>query len=712
LSWQLLLKAGVGNWSNSIKTGVFPSVEDIKALDEKESARKARELDRVINNLETDLANLPKRRPSIVEGLAQQLYFGTRRVKKISLVEIKKRLEKAKSFKSHFNIEITGQQEVKETLQPLVNDFVERKDIDSFYAIARYVNEITQGNFSSATQSWMRKLNNIIDVPEGFGKAIDNIKREVPDEDAGIDKKISNIFEYKYGVGNNPTTMEITTRSKKDKLVATEEGDIRQRTREVTTPFGAPEEEPFGPRKKKESQIETVSDITTEVAFPMPNIDAKIETLSMTEFKKLINVLHKSTILSDTELNSYKDKAIKILWDISIKSSGTTLNNAMRVVDMGRKGLTLKHRQAELKTNFALDFIKREMDTNPEPFKIGQYKLKPSEEMKNATPEERDVQSALKEQAIDYIRNKLKSGGSDLFDEAWKKYTEKKTVADERALPLKEQLKEAPADEQAEIINQIKQIYQESELIVRPGEIKFQMGESREINFNEIVDIFNIRGKFKQNVFSLLFLLFYESDSKEEFEQEFKRIIPLRGATGNWVDFIPQGKLFASNNRQSFIDSLRAIITIVKDFYSKEHLSDYTLAMTEISDNFYANLNNLLIEISKKRGLDMPDDKEELMEFAMHPSKEYIQDVDGMHYVNNKLGIQADLDTAHNTLSNLLQNLSDRVSGELINYITAIGEDTSDKYTKHRVQHNNQKITVQKYLEDTGYLQQEVGEEE
>ena len=708
MTWFTILKA-VGNWTNMFKVGKFPSESDIKSLDNNNAKTLARELSTTIDRIESELENIPDKRPAVPEGIVQMLLF-PRKGKGVTKSELNRRLDKLKSFQSMFDVETHTKSSVKEILQPLVDTFSNSKNIEDFYKLYKYLYKITSGNLnnkSKITQKWMRKLNvednGIINVPDTFGSAIDSIKL-LPDIVGNIDKHVSSILGFKYQSGNKDTIREVRGASS-DKII--DESDPLYNKK-----LG-------GLQTKKDRLVSTnlntttVKNIVSEPAYATRNLLDKIGTLSLPDFRKLIKVLHMSGVTKGHILEPYKGTSIDILHDIAITGQ-RSLNNTMRVVDFGRKGLTIRHRKAGYKTDFAIHFINQRMKVHDEEFEIGNYELIPSSLLSSATANERKEHEKNKVDVENYIKRKINSESGQIYDE-FRKYVTNRTRAKVKGKRILDTITDDMSNAEKNIkLKEYQSIYTAAGFSDELGakKVEFYLGKSDgSIQYNDIVEVFGINQSdiFKTNLFAYLFKIFVNSDNESEFENKIKSIITLKGKTGKWREFIPSGKVFQVTDEESFIDSIRTILTFIVTFYDKSMLMDYNESMTDISQDYYINVETAIEELAEEMGMDKEEERDVLLELI----SEGVLETFGLDkHINSLFGINDSINVIKKTLNELLLDLDEKVSSVIYDLIIEIGKDTSDKYTKSKMTLDGQPKTAQAHLINMKLLQKEIGGEE
>ena len=724
LSWLSVLKAEEPpkklNWNNRILYNNLPSTDEIKNLD----APTMKNLDTTIDRMLNDLKNLPIKKPSMPEGTVQLLHFGSprRKVKRHSRGEIQGIIDTLLELKDESGItnpmlDLEYQQTkysdmvsnenktdktwTKEVIDLLIEEFINNKDIDHYFKLFMFLSKLQENTNSRNWRNTYPKTHS--QNPETKEKLQETMKSFLAHPEATENNILARMIGIPMSTG--------------------------KKTREILAPSSAGTEEketskgPIRAKKRKVSETEEIEGRTglktefgAEESSPKAYLSNTnlVENMKLSQFRTLMKFLHTSEVTKNTTLQPYKERAADILWDISIRGAAPIkLNEAVTKVDLGRKGFEPRQRTRDKKTDFAVYYVKNEIENKKAPFKINTYELQPKTIMDDIEDRDSEIytlQMANKERAIDYIKGQVDKQEGSIYNK-WLDYIRKDTSAKKKSAPMFDEMKELDkdTDEYQKLKHQIINTYKNEGLPAGDALLESTLGTT--IQFDNIVDEnFNIDGTAKRNIFGLLFLWYYESNSKEEFTQKVRQIIPLKGVEYNWVDFIPQGKLFADSQEESFIKSWRTIITILKDFRGKEVFSEYNLNMEQMIDNFYDNLREALEMIGESLLADVDEDKEYLISQIGRGILTKIPEAS--HFIENQLGIKENLKRIYRILYRALLELEDFVVVKIHDAIKLIGEDTSNKYTKHTLDLEGQKAPIQDHLIKLNLLELEEGEEE
>jgi hypothetical protein len=724
LDWITVLKAGIGSWVDIAKgRQPMPSKEDIEGLDEKAKSKKYNELDTVITNMKNDLKNLPKEKPDFLEGIVQQLFWGTRRVKKLSRPKIEERLSELQERKIWFGMENplysqkfktseeaepttfgefvspedkTDKEWATEVLQLLHDNFVKEQSNYSGMALYLFIKELQgEGSRGGATGgggsiSWKRDPINLIEVSDKITPALRKLQNmsasEMPPD---ATNKLVSAFGKKRGVAapRHDTKIEHkvegrkgTLRTKKDKETG-EEYDVRETTRRVRGKRGV-----------------TIGDNPYDIALVHPQLPITLSSMQLAPFKKLVDLLHKSGVTKDTVLAPFKGTSINLLHDIAITpAGGITLNNAMKKIDMGRKGITPRHRQSSLKHLFALYYLRKQLRINKRKFSIGPYDLMP--DSITLKEEEELVNEETKIKVIAYIKRVMKSERSPTIMEAWKEFVRKTPLTSDKTKEVIDKMKE----EKRRKGNISPALKEEYDKIVDAAELgslgakHLQTYLGSDIDYDTIIESYNIQGLWKKTMFAWIYSCYVESDTEEEFDNKLKQFISA-GKNVSWgqgfIDRLPQGELFIGNDKQSFIDSMIVILTIVKKFHGQDALKPFDDNLLDISDTYYQNVTNVLDELAEDEGVDLDEERDFLLTLLY--DKDLVTEVDPE--MSNALGIKGELDILYNTINELVFDLGEKVISIIMELVKRIAEDDTGKYTKARLKLKGQKATIREHL--------------
>lgn len=718
MDWVTVLKAGIGSWVDIAKgRQPMPSIEDIEGLDEKTKSKKYNELDTVITNMKNELKNLPKEEPEFLEGIVQQLFWGTRRVKKLSRPKIEERLSELQELKSAFGMENplhsirfkpsadaeyttfgefispegkTDKEWTREILQLLHDNFVKEKTDYTGMALFKLIDGLQGEGSRGGTSAWRHNATKLIEVSDEITPALTKLQgMGEADFPSSATNKLVSAFGKKRGVAaprhDTPIQQKLegrkgTLRTKKDEETG-KEYDVRETTRRVRGKRGT-----------------TIGDDPYDIALVNPQLPVLLSSMQLAPFKKLVELLHESGVTENTILAPFKGTSINFLHDISITpAGGITLNSAMKKIDMGRKGITPRHRQASLKHLFALYYLRKQLRLHNRQFPIGPYDLMP-DSMTLSEDEELDNEDN-KTKVIAWIKRVMKSERSPTIMDAWKDFVRKTPLTSDATKAVIDKMK----DEKLRTGNISPALKDEYDKIVDAAELgslgakHLQTYLGSDIDYDTIVDSYNVQGLWKKTMFAWIYSCYVESDNEKEFDEKIQQFISA-GKSTTWgqgfVDKLPQGELFAGNDRQSFVDSMVVILTIVKKFHGQEALNTFDDNLLSISDTYYQNVTNVIDELAEDEGVDVGEERDFLLTLLL--DKDLVTEVDPE--MSNALGISAELETTYNIINELVFDLGDKVISIIMELVKKIAEDSTGEYTKARLKLGGQKATIREHL--------------
>ena len=688
----------------------YPSDEDIKSLSGSESKAKARELDTTINRIEEEIDNLPEEKPSLLEGATQQLVFGTRKVKALGVAGTKSALTKLKTYRNKFDVQTTSKREVRETLQPLVDAFENSKSFDDLIPIYRYINTITEGEWGSATQKWMRKLGDIITTTDAFGSAFDTAKLN-PDNTGGVVERVGKILgwglksstkdtiEVQGGIGDKPIDPDDPRYSKRQASKTYGKGNKKTKPRIQQTTKTRVRNDPTKLTATRRGQLNIR-------AVPIGDIELKIQQMkSLPKFRKFIRLLHTSGAANNTKLEPFKEQGIDILHDVAIVSQ-RNLNDSLRLIDFGRKGISLKHRESPYKTQFAEYYLQEEIGRASGPFQIGNWDINP--DYGELDLAERNEQEEQRLGALGWIKDAIKEETPPIFDE-FKRYVQGAAKAQVDARNLLNQAKEDYPDGNIpkEVTDRVIAIYKENNLgqKIGAGSMDFFLGRGdNKVNFNDAVEQFPVTKDkvFMANMWAWMFQQYFESDSTSSFKDKINVLSTSEG----WTNYIPSGRTFQSIGEESFVNTMKAILSMIILFYDKSFLDKYNAHIKTIGSIFYRQMAEAKNYLEDDEGID--EDEEQFQAIIQG----YLEQVGQSTYHTSLMGCKDELNGIVSELNELLLNLDDKVHTVIHEICIDIGDDPEGKYTTNTLELSGQPQPAIKHLIKMGLMREIKGDEE
>ena len=754
--WFSILKAdGIGNWTNIyLGKEPYPSDETINSLDDSTSKQKARELDTTINRIETALQNIPEENPDLEDrNIATMRVFGAGREGRRSYVEplgvegATEELEKLKSYRNKFAVETTSQAEVKEQLQPLIDKAEQSKSFEDIMEVWKYINGITDGNWMRANQRWMRKLSDLVDTTDEFAKVINNTitdrnnygyveqvakilgwglkgERETIEVRGGkssqridTDDPLSQPKQQKYvsTFTNNKTGKPIKILHEGKSKKAIEEAEKRAllqagKEKDITyvgTEKGTKTEGVETKKKRRRTKPGTLQATRrTELfveAVPVQNIELKIQNMKeVSKFRRFMDILHTSGATNNTNIEPFKVQGAEILHDVAIVAQ-RKLDMTLKLIDFGRKGLSFRYRQSSYRTEFAEFYLKSQIDKAPASVEIGPHTIEV--DLTDLDEQELLENKKNEEKALGWIKQQIDDKKGEIFEQ-YKTYVNQSSRARVQARNLlRESQKTAQGKISQEKLEEIKRIYKENNISIGPGTVEFYLGRGDgSINYSDAISSFDIDLSkiFLANMWSWLFLQYSNSDSSAEFQEKVKVL----STTTGFKNYIPAGRTFQTLGEESFVDTMRVILTMIRIFYDDSFLDSYNQAIDKISKRFYINMEKAKDVLEEEEGFD---DEEEQLELIIEG---FLDDIDQTSFKENLMGCRDSLETIITELNRLLLNLDDKVHTELHDICREIGSDTEGKYTTNKVDLDGQPATAKEHLVRMGLLQELKGDEE
>ena len=259
-------------------------------------------------------------------------------------------------------------------------------------------------------------------------------------------------------------------------------------------------------------------------AVPDKNIELKIQEMkSLFKFRKFVRILHTSGATKNTDIAPFKEQGVDILHDVAIVSQ-RKLDDTVRLIDYGRKGISLTHRQSPYKLEFAEYYLAKELDKVKGPFKMGSWDLDP--DLDQMEPEEVKEQKQQRVGAIGWIQEQIREKSGRVYEE-FKEYVTQSSKARVDARNLLNRARKEAGDEKVsqEILNQVKKIYSERGISLGEGSLDFYLGRGDgSLNLNNAIASFDIPEDkvFLSTIWAWLFKLYSESNDSLEFENKVK----------------------------------------------------------------------------------------------------------------------------------------------------------------------------------------------
>jgi len=701
---MIILKSKLGNITSRFKRNRLPTKEEIEALSEDEKALAAKSMDTVITDLRNQYTSAKEGRPipdKVISGMLNS------KIKTISLKEIDERISEleeinrqyfsstdplynTEQFGIKYDIPIEGKTNKEwttETIESLYNQLGESPSTNLLFALYYFIGKKTDGRFSRDKSKWISSIGK--EISRKNPKPLVEIfkLRLNPDVTDNVDRKLFNYFtdKYKYttsGIKQIPVDDEPKERKR---TVISGEGKVSEEayTDSVAKPRMASGNLVMGERVSIQLQLN-------------PNIDQKLNRINLSNFRELITNLNK-TNSSQGLFSSAQGPYIDILYEV-MRASG--ISNLVREVQLSRKGEASQKQRTEYLTNWALSYINKrreEGDTN-----IGGINLESKEAIDPLISKKLDERSDLdnerirdyhtnKNRALDYLKRQVRVADRENFVNDYKDYVrERKRLGDEISQEYGNSLSDMSVEERTEKYNEIVQDLNLSN--ITENDLQYYV----KADFRDLYSIVNnsaINSRFKRALLTVLLDAYFGLD-EEEYQTTVNKFITVQE---EYTDYIPTGKIFSNNDKNTFIDSMRALITIFRRSVDRTEMSAYNNVFDDLAGALELSLDKVYEEGVKELLLDDDDRYANGEEIVQEYLDEVFEDV--------LSDINSELEALDDKISELLLDSSEALLGKLKLNIQDIAEDTTDKYKKQGLTVKGRPAGIREYLISRGYLQ-------
>ena len=708
---MLILKSKLGNITSRFKKNNLPTKEEIQSLTDAEREQAAKSLDTVITDLRSQLESAKAGKPVQDKVVYSML---NSRLKPLSLEEIESRIEELEKinqefgssdplhgqekFGIKFDIPIEGKTNKEwtiETLTQLYNEMGSNPSVELLYALHYFIDKKTGGQFTSTKGGWVRDIGREIskDNPEPL-KEIFKLRLD-PDVTNNVDRKVFNYFtnKYKYSVTG---------------IQEIEEEVNRVRERSVSKPGERPTKRPFMESKKVRRKTKGEMVMAEKGSLELllaPNIADKINRITLTDLRGLITNLNKANAGNDF-ISALEGPSIDIVYEI-INAKG--IDNLVREIQVSRKGESTTKSKGRYLTLWAVKYIEERRNEDPSrTITIGDTDIQSVNEMKpilsktltSRTPEEqREVNSYLSNinKTLDYLRRQINED-RPAFVRNYRQFISQSRQIESKVADISDE--ELSGLRGKERRNYIKNYLETSGFSnVDNTDLKYYVDFDDYKQLDYALSSENLSGlsRFPRSILSLLVLSYISSD-----ENDYESLVnKLNTVSGEFRQYIPTGKLFSNNSESTFVDSMRALLTVFKRLLGREELSRYNNAFVDFADKLRDALDELykvILEEAKEEGLEDVD-RLEVLEYGI---KEDIFEEDIGGVVNK---VKAELDNLKEVINDLLAILAENMISLLITNISDIAEDTEDRYKRQGLKVKGRSAGIREYLISKKYLQ-------
>tara|TARA_R110002012_G_scaffold184446_4_gene350971 strand:- start:15332 stop:17482 length:2151 start_codon:yes stop_codon:yes gene_type:complete len=635
MTWEILLKAGIGNVTNRFFRDDVPDKKEIDALTDAETSFNT--LDTTLQDIK-DQYNSSKNDEDIPEKIVTRMVASRRGMvgedRKDSLRIVGERIKAWEKVREMFSIQNplhdkvvlgikysdlesptnkTDKEWSIEIIKKLYEE-ISNQDITTpldnitnmryLFALHEFLNILTNGEFKGQ-DTWKGKVGLTIETNKNF--IIKLKKLLLHPDNTGQVEKISRYFGLNlYNVAEKkPEESKVTRRGKFGGEDVTRERSGIADPRNINI---LPEHTP--------------------TFIPVKNLNTKLTKLSLFKFRLLVNKLNQYNV-GEGLIPSLQDKTIDIIHDTIIRPTGIVkIDELVESVDLGRKGLRDTSRR-RLLSKWGRDYLSgRGYDSDIETFNTMSY---PSGGFKNKNERKKYLQSLDRNQGaerkqLDRFIAKVNNQENPEYDN-WIRWNEEGSVRGSLASTIK-----------------------------------------TDISLDALLETFTPppKSKYRKNIIGILMVSFMEANNINEYRDTINDLIT---SEEDFVQYIPSGKLFADTTETSFISSMQAILTFIIRVFGEDSLSTYNTNMASLREEFWSNTRQELVSIAEEYDMDYPDDKSEII-------SEFI--IDGEYSDANKtsiFGVRDTLTNVRNDLQELLLDLKTSFITELFNVINKVGDN-------------------------------------
>tara|TARA_Y100000592_G_scaffold100737_1_gene182403 strand:+ start:10106 stop:12298 length:2193 start_codon:yes stop_codon:yes gene_type:complete len=729
MSWISLLKAdkppiSVGALISRFRTGKLPSKEEIAEVTNQDLQDKY--LDNVITKLREGF-NSSKEGNDLEDSVVTQMITGRRTkvadTREESLKIIEERLKHYEGLKRTSDISLaseigfvegfnelegkktpfgktygdivspdgkTNQEWTIETLNTLYNMMVNEPSVDVLYALHKFIDESTNGQFKGNTK-WYNKMgiNSIENPNPEFFQNVFKLRLE-PEVTGGVDKRVFDFFtnKYKY-TSQGMKDITVVSGKDEDKYGRASERVRREGTKERT-------------RRVADPKTMEVGEATSEKLLTHERLGNKIAGLTEGQFKELVEKLQK-TNSAEGIFKNIRNQSIGIVYDLGYK--GQSIVQLVRDLEIRRKGDRGTQRQRDYLHDWTISYINRRMDESNTDINIGGYEIlsrfQLEEKVKNKEGElvpaipkgSRKYESHYTQRAklIDWIKSQVKNENA-----TWKKRYEDDI---RRKNKMDAEFRKLPKEEQDEITSNRQSMKEYFNFRGNTGADFVDLAYSfdTEKGLSDFIDMLETpMNRFERNILALMYNSYI--DLGLEGKDTALQIVP----TGGFKQYLPTGKLFADPSEENFIKSMRALMTIIKMTLDRDKYSPFNVTMRTLIDTFFDNIEEYFKE----------NDSTESQEDRLNSMREFIEDGDFEDNSTNWFATRQDFREAKGLIDEILIDVEDAIKAQLASTIQNIADDTTGRYRSQGLKVRGQAAGIREYLITKKFLRETSTEEE
>lgn len=705
--WSLILKSKLGNITSRFKKDKLPTRKEIESMTDAERQLASKSLDTVITDLRSQYESAKSGQPVKDKVVSAML---NSKLKPMTLKEIDDRIKELEKineeffsstdplfgqekFGIKFDIPIEGKTNKEwtiETLTKLYNEMGSNPSAELLFALYYFINKKTDGAFTSRKGVWISNAGREISKnnPEPL-KEIFKLRLN-PDVTNNVDKKVFNYFtnKYKYTVTGVKDIDESVNEVRERSVVSSGEKTKRTFMEDKKT------------KRKTLGEMVMTERGSLELLLS-PNIADKINRITLTDLRGLINNLNKANAGKDF-ISALEGPSIDIVYEI-IRARG--IDNLVKEIQISRKGESTTKSKSRYLTLWAVKYIGRRRKEDPSrTITIGNTDIQSINEMKPIlskslgarTPEEqREVNSYISNsnKIIDYLKRQVDEDRTNFVNDYKKFISQSRQIESTVSQVSEEELRGLNGKQKREYI---KNRLEESGFSdVEDNDLKYYI----DVDYNQLYYALSLPklNKFQRNILSLLVVSYISSD-ENDYDILVNKLITV---SGEFKQYIPTGKLFKDQTESTFLDSMRALLTIFKRLLGREELSKYNNSFDEFAEQLKIALDEFYEELAdeaEEEGLS-DEDRLEVLEYGI--SEDAFED----EITNIVSKVKGKLDELKDIINDMLAILADNMISLLITNISEIAEDTGGNYKSQGLRVKGRAKGIREYLISKKYLQ-------
>ena len=580
----------------------------------------------------------------------------------------------------------TNQEWTIETLNALYDMMVNEPSVDVLYALHKFIDESTNGQFKGNTK-WYNKMgvNSIENPNPEFFQNIFKLRLE-PEVTGGVDKRVFDFFtdKYKY-TAQGMKDIKVVSGKDEDKFGRASERVRREGTKERT-------------RRVADPQTMEVGEASSEKLLTHERLGNKIAGLTEGQFKELVEKLQK-TNSAEGIFKNVKNQSLGIVYDLGYDSQGIT--QLVRDIEVRRRGDKATQRKRDYLHDWTISYINRKMDESNTDINIGGYEI-----LSRFQLNEKDKDGNLlvpkgsrkynthyiqRQKLIDWIKSQVKNE-----NETWLKRYEDDI---RRKNKMDAEFRKLPKEEQDEITSNRQSMKEYFDFKGNTGADFVDLAYSfdTEKGLSDFIDMLETpMNRFERNILALMYNSYI--DLGQEGKDKALQIVP----TGGFRQYLPTGKIFADPSEDTFVKSMRALMTIIKMVLDRSKYSQFNVTMRTLIETFFSEIESYFSE----------NDSTESQDDRLNSMRDFIEEGDFEDNSTNWFGTRQDFAEAKELINGILLDLEDAIKAQLASTIQNIADDTTGKYRSQGLKVQGQAAGIREYLISKKFLRQPATTEE